>query len=105
MSLVFRHSRAAGVRAVVAGATLASAAMLGKEAHAGNWEFDPRVEVGAEYNDNYRLAASTQPAVPAYGSLVDASFTEKLIDPRYEFDISPEVRNTFLPDDHEDQST
>ena len=33
------------------------------------------------------------------------SFTERLIDPRYEFDISPEIRNSFLPDDHEDQST
>jgi len=78
---------------------------LGSKAHAGEWDFDPRVELGAEYNDNYRLAGSNQPKVPAYGSLADVSFTERLLDPRYEFDISPEIRNSFLPDDHEDQST
>ena len=106
MSLLFRNPQAACARAALAGATLASAAaVLGSKVHASEWDFDPRVEVGAEYNDNYRLAASDQPKVPAYGSLVDASFTERLIDPRYEFDISPEVRNSFLPDDHEDQST
>jgi hypothetical protein len=105
MSLLFRNPRAACARAALAGATLASAAMLGSKAHAGEWDFDPRVELGAEYNDNYRLAGSNQPKVPAYGSLADVSFTERLLDPRYEFDISPEIRNSFLPDDHEDQST
>ena len=35
----------------------------------------------------------------------DAVRIEQPLDPRYEFDISPEIRNTFLPDDHEDQST
>ena len=82
MSLLFRNPRAAGARAALAGATLASAAMLGSNAHAGEWDFNPRVELGAEYNDNYRLAASDQPKVPAYGSIVDASFTERLLDPR-----------------------
>jgi hypothetical protein len=105
MSLLFRNPQAACARAALAGATLASAAVLGSKAHASEWDFDPRVQVGTEYNDNYRLADSDQPKVPAYGSIVDASFTERLLDPRYEFDISPEIRNTFLPDDHEDQST
>ena len=105
MSLLFRNSRAFGTRAALAGATLASAALLAGKVHAGEWDFNPRLEFGGEYNDNYRLAASTQPKVPAYGTLTDLSFTERLLDPRYEFDISPEVRNSFLPDDHEDQST
>jgi len=83
---------------------LASVGLLGNLAHAGNWEFDPRLEAGAQYDDNYRLGPSGQ-KVDAYGSIVDLSFTEKLVDPRYEFDIAPRVRNTFLPNDHEDQST
>ena len=82
-----------------------SAVLMGATAHAGNWDFNPRVEVGAEYDDNYRLAPSGQGKVSAYGSVADVSFTERLLDPRYEFDISPRVHNTFLPNDHTDQST
>jgi hypothetical protein len=99
MLLSSRNSRGA-VRAVLLGATLAS----GNLAHAGNWEFDPRLEAGAQYDDNYRLGPTGQ-KVDAYGSIVDLSFTEKLVDPRYEFDIAPRVHNTFLPNDHQDQST
>jgi hypothetical protein len=84
MSLSFRN---------LAGATLASAAMLASKAHAGDWDFNPRIELGG------------QPKVPAYGSMADVSLTERLIDPRYEFDISPHLHNTFFPDDHTDQST
>jgi hypothetical protein len=104
MLLSFRNSRGVSARAVVAGATLASAALLGKQAHAGNWDFNPRIELGAEYSDNYRLGPSGQ-RVNAYGTVADVSLTERLVDPRYEFDISPRVHNTFLPNDHEDQST
>jgi hypothetical protein len=105
MSLSFRSSRAATARLALAGATLASAALLGSKARAGEWDFNPRIELGAEYNDNYRLAATNQPKIPAYGSEADVSLTERLIDPRYEFDITPHVHNTFFPDDHTDQST
>ena len=91
-------------RNFVAGATLGSATLLGTEAHAGNWDFNPRVEVGAQYSDNYRLGPTGQ-RVDAYGTVADLSFTERLVDPRYEFDISPRVHNTWLPNDHEDQST
>jgi hypothetical protein len=108
MSLSFRNPRGASARAAmrtaVAGATLASASLLVTKAHAASWEFDPRVEAGAQYDDNYRLGPSGQ-KVSAYGSIVDLSATEKLVDPRYELDIAPRVRNTFLPNDHEDQST
>jgi hypothetical protein len=92
-------------RAALAGATLSCAVLAPGRAHAGNWDFNPRVEVGAEYDDNYRLAPNTQPKIPAYGSIADVSFAERLVDPRYEFDISPRVHNTFFPDDHTDQST
>jgi hypothetical protein len=105
MSLSYRNPRSGTARAALAGATLASAVVLGSTAHAGNWDFNPRVEVGGEYNDNLRLAASGQPKVPAYGTLADVSLTERLVDQRYEFDITPHVHNTFFPDDHTDQST
>jgi hypothetical protein len=104
MLLSSRNLRHPTARAVVAGATLASATLLTNQAHAGQWDFNPRVEVGAEYDDNYRLGPSGQ-RVDAYGTVADVSLTTRLIDPRYELDISPRVHNTFLPNDHADQST
>lgn len=92
------------VRAILAGATLACAAAAGR-VQAASWDFNPRLEVGATYDDNYRLAPSGQPKVPAYGSVADVAFTERLLGQTYEFDIAPHVHNTIFPDDHTDQST
>ena len=47
--------------AVRPSATLASALLVAGKARADNWEFNPRVEVGGQYNDNYRLAESGTP--------------------------------------------
>ena len=105
MSLSSRSAYTATARAALAGATLSCAVLAAGRAQAASWDFDPRVEVGAEYDDNYRLAPVNQPKVPAYGSIADVSFTERLLDPRYELDIAPRVHNTFFPDDHTDQST
>jgi hypothetical protein len=92
-------------RNALTGVALSCAVLAADRAHAGNWDFNPRIEVGAMYDDNYRLAPTNQPSIPAYGSIADVSFTERLVDPRYEFDISPRVHNTLFPDDHTDQST
>ena len=105
MSSSFRSAYTASARAALVGASLSCAVLATGRAQAASWDFNPRVEVGAEYNDNYRLATVNQPKIPAYGSIADVSFTERLLDPRYEFDIAPRVHNTFFPDDHTDQST
>ena len=105
MSLSYRKAYRATARVALAGATLSCAVLATDRARAGNWDFNPRVELGAMYDDNYRLAPTTQPKIPAYGSIADVSLTERLVDPRYEFDISPRVHNSFFPDDHTDQST
>ena len=105
MSSSSRSRCAASVRAALTSVTLASAVIAAGKASAASWDLNPRIEAGAEYSDNYRLAPSGTPKVTAYGSLADASVTARLLDPRYEIDISPRIRNTFLPDDHTDQST
>jgi len=89
---------------IVAGATL-TAALLTTRATASNWEFEPRIEVGGLYNDNYRLIESGRSKVPAYGLLADVATGFSLIDQRSELDIIPRVHSSFFPDDHEDQST
>ena len=89
----------------LAGVTLAASLLAGTRAYAGNWDFEPRIELGGEYNDNYRLAESGTPKIPAYGTLADVAMGFVLIDPRSELDIVPRVHSSFFPDDHEDQST
>jgi hypothetical protein len=88
-----------------AGVTLAASLLAGTRAYADNWDFEPRIELGGEYNDNYRLAESGTPKIPAYGALADVAMGFVLIDPRSELDIVPRVHSSFFPDDHEDQST
>jgi hypothetical protein len=99
MSSSFRNS------ALVAGAVLAGVLVAPGKARASNWDFEPRVEVGGLYNDNYRLIEHNQPKVQAYGVLADVAMGFSLIDQRSELDIVPRVHSTFFPDDHEDQST
>jgi hypothetical protein len=91
-------------RVALAGATLASA-LFATKAHASNWDFEPRIELGGMYNDNYRLIQNGMPKVPAYGVLADVATGFSLIDQRSELDIVPRVHASFFPDDHEDQST
>jgi hypothetical protein len=90
---------------VLAGAIMASALIAAGSVRADNWEFNPRIEVGGQYNDNYRLAESGTPKIPAYGGLIDVAPGFSLNDPRGELDIVPRVHSSFFPDDHEDQST
>ena len=89
----------------LAGVTLATSLLAETRAYADNWDFEPRIELGGEYNDNYRLAESGTPKIPAYGTLADVAMGFVLIDPRSELDIVPRVHSSFFPDDHEDQST
>jgi hypothetical protein len=88
----------------LAGATLASALFVSK-AYASHWDFEPRVELGGMYNDNYRLIQQGFQKVPAYGFLGDVAMGFSLIDQRSELDIVPRIHATVFPDDHEDQST
>ena len=89
----------------LAGVTLASSLLAAGTAYADNWDFEPRVELGGQYNDNYRLAESGTPKIPAYGALADVAMGLALIGQRSEFDVVPRVHSSFYPDDHEDQST
>ena len=91
--------------ALLAGAMLAGTFVAPYKAHASNWDFEPRVELGALYNDNYRLIENGQAKVPAYGPSADVAMGFSLIDQRSELDIVPRVHSTYFPDDHEDQST
>ena len=90
---------------LLTGAMLVGVLVAPGKAQASNWDFEPRVELGALYNDNFRLIEHNQPKVQAYGPFADVAMGFSLIDQRSELDIVPRVHSTFFPDDHEDQST
>jgi hypothetical protein len=100
-SLSSRKAHGVTLAAVTFAASLSAAGT----ARAGNWDFEPRIELGGEYNDNYRLAESGTPKIPAYGALADVAMGFAWIDQRSEFDVVPRVHSSVFPDDHEDQST
>ena len=91
--------------ALLAGALLAGVLVAPGKARASNWEFEPRVEVGGLYNDNFRLIEHNQPEVQAYGVLADLAMGFSLIGQRSELDIVPRVHSSFFPDHRPDRGS
>jgi hypothetical protein len=87
--------------------TLGAGALIGLApgARADNWEFLPRIEVGGNYNDNYRMAVDSADALKVYGPYIDAQLNADWLSPRSKFEIIPRVRSDDFPTDHADQST
>jgi hypothetical protein len=85
-----------------AGALIALAA---SGARAANWEWLPRVETGATYSDNYRLADTSVGRITNYGPYIDAELAADLVSPTTKIEFIPHIISTFYPSDHADQST
>jgi hypothetical protein len=64
---------------------------------AAAWEFNPTVEAGYMYDDNYRL---TQPGteIDVSGPMLDAALEMRTQTQRGEFSFVPRVRATYFPD-------
>jgi hypothetical protein len=73
-------------------------------AQAQNWEFDPRLQLGYEFNDNYRLDIPGN-EIEVSGGALDASLPFSLLSPIRKIEISPRVRATYFPDEPEQDST
>jgi hypothetical protein len=78
---------------------------LAPAARAANWEFLPRLEAGATYNDNYRLAEGGAGKINVYGPYINAQLSASLLSPRAKLEIVPRIYSTYFPTDHADQST
>jgi hypothetical protein len=79
--------------AAVAG--LLGIAML--PASGADWQFNPKIEVGAEANDNYRLFPSGFED-RVYGVFTNAAFQIRYLGPTDDFSITPAVYGLYLPD-------
>jgi hypothetical protein len=83
-----------------AGLALAALALGAGPALAAPWEFNPRVEAGYLYDDNYRLAAPGG-EIDVSGPLLDAEMELRTLTQTGEFSLSPRVRATYFPDSRE----
>lgn len=71
---------------------------------AANWEFAPSLELGYQYNDNYRLDFAGD-EVDVSGGLLDVTLPLRLVDPIRRAEIAPRVRATYFPDERDEDST
>ncbi|HEY8540429.1 MAG TPA: hypothetical protein VIL28_16315 [Steroidobacteraceae bacterium] len=80
------------------------AAWVSTPADAQNWEFSPKLQLGYEYNDNYRLDFAGQ-EIEVSGALMDVTLPLRLIDPVVKAEIAPRVRATYFPNERDQDST
>ena len=86
----------------VGGATLLLGAPL---ASAQAWILDPRVELVAIHDDNYRLAPDKPSQIEVNGGAIDAQLTARKESQASLFEITPHVRSSFFPDASSEEST
>lgn len=89
------RARLAGSWPVLAGATLA-AATIGQNVFAAAWEFNPTVEAGYMYDDNYRLTIPGT-ELEVQGPLADVALEIRALSQSNDFSITPRVRSTYFP--------
>jgi hypothetical protein len=84
------------VRCAIAAGALAGLAAT--PAIGAPWEFNPRLEAGYLYDDNYRLA-SPGAETSVNGPLADVAVELRTITQTGEFSLTPRVRATYFPDE------
>jgi hypothetical protein len=85
-------------------ASLVIGSFCGVAAGAQNWEFDPRLELGVQYSDNYRLDFAGN-ETDVSGPYMDATLPVRLIDQLRKLEIAPRVHATYFPDEREEDSS
>jgi len=91
-----RFAQGLAALALLAGAQAASAQA---------WIFDPRVEVMAIYNDNYRLTDQPDQEIDVTGGGIDAQVTARKQNASSLFEFTPRVTSNFFPDASSEEST
>src|SRR5262245_7728751 len=86
MKAFVRKATAAAVMSALAGTVMAAP-----------WEFNPRLEAGYLYDDNYRLA-SPGGELDVSGPMLDAASELRTLTQTGEFSFTPRVRATYFPD-------
>ena len=88
-----------------AAAGLGAALAATVTAQASNWDFNPRVEIGGMYNDNYRLAQAAADKINVSGATLDAQLGMRLLTQTSEIALVPRITSSYFPNDTQDEST
>lgn len=75
------------------------AVLASAPAGAAPWEFNPTVEAGLMFDDNYRLTSVSE--IDVQGPLVDAALEMRTLTQTGEFSFTPRIRATYFPDETE----
>jgi len=75
-----------------------AATLVAAQAGAAAWEWNPTVEAGYLYDDNYRLSTPGD-EIKVQGPLVDAELELRTLTQTGEFSFTPRVRATYFPDE------
>jgi hypothetical protein len=86
-------------RCAVYGALPLVAALAVQPARAAAWEFNPSVEAGLMYDDNYRLTPAKGTEIEVQGPVVDAALEMRTLTQTGEFSFTPRLRATYFPDE------
>jgi len=81
-------------------ATAIIAALTSVVAVGADWEFNPRLEAGYLYDDNYRLT-SPGTEISVQGPLADAQLEMRARTPKNDFSFTPRITATYFPDEQE----
>jgi hypothetical protein len=84
-------------RRALYGAIPIAIALTSAPAGAADWEFNPTVEAGYLFDDNYRLTIPGT-EIEVQGPLADAALEIRTLTPQGEFSFTPRVRATYFPD-------
>ncbi len=74
-------------------------------AAAATWEYEPRVEVGAVYDDNYRLTDQPGQEIEVTGPSLDAQINFRNETPRTILEVTPRIYATYFPDEPSEDAT
>lgn len=75
------------------------------EARAANWDWQPRLEAGALYADNWRLDEQKSQRINVGGAFLDAELDLHSITTQSDWAIEPRIHSTLFPGHSDQQST
>lgn len=105
MSSSYREAAARPLAGTLVAAALAFFVRPPSARAATNWNYDPRIEVGGTYDDNYLLGETAATTTSVAGPFLDAQVGLHGASPRNDLLITPEVHSTLFPGHSDYQST
>lgn len=80
-------------------------ALAATQAWGAGWDFQPRIELRAIHDDNYRLTDVPGAEIEVTGAFLDAELALRSENPRGLIELAPRVRSSVFPDEGGEEST